>query len=207
MSRKAFSREPESRRAALIEATLDAVAARGLQGATVRDIAERAGVTNGLIRHYFSGKEEMIQAAYRHTMTTMTDATRAAITDEGRSPGARLRAFIQANLTPPVVDPRTLSLWASFISTIHADPAMAAIHREAYLDFRHTLEALIREVCAAEGRTLDPAVSEGFAIAINGVLDGLWVEGCLAGDLFDPDQLIEAATRSVEAILDLTLND
>lgn len=207
MTRRSFSRAPDARRAALVAAAQESIAERGLQGATVRDIAQRAGVTSGLIRHYFTGKDEMIQAAYRHTMEAMTGLTREAIEDETLSPKTRLRHFLRACVTAPVVDPRTLSLWASFISTIHADPAMAGIHREGYLEFRHLLEGLIRDVFAVEGRPLTAAESERHAIAVNGVLDGLWIEGCLAGDLFDENQLVDAATISVEAILDLTLTE
>ncbi|MBN9550954.1 MAG: TetR family transcriptional regulator, partial [Alphaproteobacteria bacterium] len=61
-SRRKFRREGEERRRQdLIDATLDSVAEHGLQGATLRTIALRAGVTAGLIRHYFPGKEELLQ--------------------------------------------------------------------------------------------------------------------------------------------------
>ncbi|RUW96955.1 TetR family transcriptional regulator, partial [Mesorhizobium sp. M8A.F.Ca.ET.059.01.1.1] len=64
-ARRKFRREGEGRRRQdLIEATLDSVAEYGLQGATLRTIALRAGVTAGLIRHYFPGKEELLQEAY-----------------------------------------------------------------------------------------------------------------------------------------------
>jgi len=73
MSRRAFHRASEAeRRQDLISATLDCITELGVQGATVRQIATRAGVTGGLIRHYFDGKDQMVQAAYRDTMMGMT---------------------------------------------------------------------------------------------------------------------------------------
>lgn len=207
MTRRPFSRAPDSRRAALIAATQDIIAERGLQGTNVRDIAARAGVTGGLIRHYFAGKDDLIQATYRQTMSDLTGLTRAAIASYDAPPKARLARFIRASVTVPVVDPRVLSLWASFISTIQTDPDMAAIHREAYLDFRSIVETLVAEVFAAEDRSITLPQRESYAIAINGILDGLWIEGCLAGELFDGDQLEQAARQSIEAILGLKLND
>ncbi len=78
----------------------------GPAAATVRAIAERAGVTPGLIRHYFTTKEELTRAAY---------ATLMATDDRGQcrgcwrmlrtAPEARLAAFVTASLRPPVVDP------------------------------------------------------------------------------------------------------
>ena len=68
-----FRREPAAqRKEALIQATLSLVAEEGVHGATVRAIADRANVTQGLIRHYFSSKEELIMAAYAYHMNAMT---------------------------------------------------------------------------------------------------------------------------------------
>ena len=78
-ARRKFRREVEGRRRQdLIEATLDCVAERGLAGATVRAIALRAGVTAGLIRHYFPGKEDLLQAAYATIVGRMTEQAKAA---------------------------------------------------------------------------------------------------------------------------------
>ena len=64
--RRKFRREGEERRRdALIAAALDLVSEGGPEAATVRAIAERAGVTPGLIRHYFRTKEDLTRAAYR----------------------------------------------------------------------------------------------------------------------------------------------
>jgi AcrR family transcriptional regulator len=72
MTRRSFHHESEDvRRQDLVAATLDCIAEYGIQGATVRLIADRAGVTPGLIRHYFVSKDLMFQAAYREVVYTM----------------------------------------------------------------------------------------------------------------------------------------
>ena len=200
--RRKFRREGEERRRQdLIEATLDCVAEHGLEGATVRAIALRAGVTAGLIRHYFPGKEELLQAAYEAVMTRMTEQAKAALGAADLAPGERLAAFVEANLAPPVVDPRVFSLWAGFIGRAHADPALAAVHRESYLGFRDEVEALVAETLAARGRPAEKAELRRHAIAINAIIDGLWIEGCMAGDLFDGPELADIGIAAVEALL------
>jgi TetR/AcrR family transcriptional regulator, transcriptional repressor of bet genes len=152
--RRKFRREGEERRRHdLIEATLDCVAERGLEGATVRAIALRAGVTAGLIRHYFPGKQELLQAAYAIIVGRMTEHAKAAVDMEQADPRQRLAAFVRASLGPPVVGARNFSLWAGFVGRAHADPTLAAAHREGYLGFREEAEALIAEVLAGSGRT------------------------------------------------------
>lgn len=202
MSRRTFHRAGEAeRRHDLIAATLDCISETGLQGATVRQIAARAGVTPGLIRHYFSCKDQMLQAAYREVMTGMTSAVVAAADGGQQTARARLCDFIIANLTPPVADGRRLSLWAAFISHVRVDPAFAEIHRESYLAFRSALEALVADVLAEAGEAPDPMRCRELGIAINGVIDGLWLEGTLVGDLFTENPLPGIAVRSVEALL------
>ncbi|GAB4064259.1 TetR family transcriptional regulator C-terminal domain-containing protein [Ancylobacter sonchi] len=198
MTRRNFHRAPGAeRRHDLIEATLDCIAEAGLQGATVRRIAIKAGVTSGLIRHYFDSKEMILQEAYRVVIARLTEKAKAVT----GTPEERLRSFILINLTEPVANSQGLSLWASFISRVGVDPALAAIHREGYLSFRHTLEDLLAEFLAARGEAAAPARCRALAIAVNGILDGLWLEGCLAGELFEDSELVSIAFSSIEALI------
>jgi AcrR family transcriptional regulator len=197
----------DERRQALIRATLDCVAERGMHAATVREIAVRAGVTNGLIRHYFATKEHMLQEAYRVTMGEMTATVREAGDSALGRPRERLRRFVAANLSAPVLDIKRLTLWASFIAMIHVDPAMAAIHREAYLEFRREVEPLVGDVLAEAGRKADAAECRRTAIKINAAIDGLWLEGSLAPELFPEGELVAMGLEAVEAILGLPLGD
>lgn len=206
MSRRSFRRAPgDERRQDLIGATLDCIAERGLHGATVREIAVRAGVTNGLIRHYFDTKDHMIQEAYRFTMGEMTAAAKAAAETVRGKPRERLRRFVAANLSEPVLDIRRLTLWASFVSMVHIDPALAAIHREHYLAFREEIEPLVGDALT-EARIPAGAVEcRRYAVKINAAIDGLWLEGCLAPGLFAEGELVTMGIEAVEAILGLSL--
>ncbi|MDQ0510559.1 TetR family transcriptional regulator C-terminal domain-containing protein [Ancylobacter amanitiformis] len=198
MSRRNFHRCTEAeRRHDLIEATLDCISEAGLPGATVRQIAIKAGVTAGLIRHYFDSKEMILQEAYKVVIARLTERAKLV----SGTPEERLRAFILINLTEPVANSRSLSLWASFISRVGVDPALAAIHQEGYLSFRLSLEGLLGDFLADRGEAPDPARRRALAIAISGLLDGLWLEGCLAGELFEESELIAIAFSSIEALI------
>ncbi|MGE6781027.1 TetR/AcrR family transcriptional regulator [Ensifer adhaerens] len=202
MNRRSFHRAPEGeRRQELIEATLDCISEFGLKGATVRQIAIRAGVTAGLVRHYFESKDQMVAEAYRAVIASLTEKARKVEGD----PETRLRDFIAINLTEPVADSRSISLWAAFISQVRVDPVLSEIHREGYLTFRNSLQELLADFLAAKGKPADAETCRAFAIAINGLVDGLWVEGCLAGDLFREGELVAIAMSSVEALLGTTI--
>ena len=202
-SRRIHDVDAARERQDLIEATLDSVAEYGLQGATLRTIALRAGVTAGLIRHYFPGKAELLQEAYTALVGRMTEQAKAALAMQDAWPRQRLAAFVTANLNAPIIDARVFSLWATFLGRASADPTLARAHREGYLGFRNEVEAVVAEVLAAEQRKPDASQLRHHAIAINAIIDGLWIEGCLAGEMFSPGELAAIGVKAVEAELGL----
>jgi len=206
--RKTFTREsPDQRRDALIEATLMLIADGGPEAATVRNIARVAGVTQGLIRHYFSTKEELVGAAYERHMTTMRYASWATLDLDHPNAVARLGSLVAASLQPPVVDPRAMALWAGFIQSVQRDAHMRAIHEKTYFQFRNKLEQLIGAAFIEAGRPENAAELRRFSIACNAVLDGLWLEGSALPNTFKAGELPAIGLASVGAILGLELTE
>jgi TetR/AcrR family transcriptional repressor of bet genes len=200
MTRRAFHREPQAvRQQDLIAATLDSIAELGLAGATVREVALRAGVTPGLIRRYFDNKERLVSAAYRHFIAELI-ATAEAGCGNG-SALSRLAGLVRASVTAPVADGRTLSIWASFIGAVHSDPLMAQVHREGYQAFRDLIERLVDESMAEQGTRLHKRQVLQRAIVINALLDGLWIEISMGGDDFSKLDMVQIALDSVAAVL------
>ncbi len=203
-----FKRAPaEERKDALIAATLTLIAEHGTSGATVRAIAQEANVTQGLIRHYFSSKEDLITAAYRAHMAQLTAFTDGENARGSRSAKARLLAFVQTGLKPPVATPRAVSLWAGFLNLVRSDASMRAIHEETYHEFRNRLESLIGKALREDGITALPQELRRMAIACNAVIDGLWMEGGALPDAFTPEELPDIGVRSVSALIGIELEE
>jgi TetR/AcrR family transcriptional repressor of bet genes len=200
--RRKFKREGEGpRREALISAALELLAEGGPQAATVRAIAERAGVTPGLIRHYFQNKDELTRASYYALMDQITGASTAVLETAPPEAEARLAAFVVASIAPPVMNAQALGLWAGFIHKVQTDPAIRSVHEATYLGYRDRLQALI----AALPRPADPTTLRSQAIACNAVIDGLWLEGSALPEAFGPDELTRIGLISVGAILGIDL--
>jgi AcrR family transcriptional regulator len=58
----------------IIAATVQLVAQKGVTGASIRRIAEVAGVTEGALYRHFSSKEDLCQQAYCHIVSDMIAA-------------------------------------------------------------------------------------------------------------------------------------
>jgi len=191
----------ETRRADLIAATQDLVAEGGSAAATVRAIAARAGVTPGLIRHYFQSKDDLTRAAYVSLMDGMTAKGADALEGVGAQPEERLAAFIAASLRPPVLDVGAVVVWAAYMHKVRIDPEVLAVHETAYVTYRNTLQSLI----AVLPRTASDAQQRAEAIACNGLIDGLWLEGSILAHSFAHDEIVTIALRSAGAILGVDL--
>ncbi|MES2698100.1 MAG: TetR family transcriptional regulator, partial [Pseudomonadota bacterium] len=78
MGRANFVREDaDVRRQSLIAACAECLAEVGARGVSVRSICRRAGVSAGLLTHYFSGIDQLILATYRDTGRRVAEATEA----------------------------------------------------------------------------------------------------------------------------------
>lgn len=200
--RRPYRRESlDKRRDALIAAALELVAEGGPQSATVRAIADRAGVTPGLIRHYFASKEVLTREAYRRLMDQMTEDSAAVMQTAGDDPVSRLAAFVVTSLRPPVMDAVAVGLWAGFLHNVRRDPELRAVHAATYLGYRDLLQSLIADL----PRDAGPDQLRAEAIACNAVIDGLWMEGSVMPEIFHPAELEQIALRSVGAILGVAL--
>jgi len=183
--RARFVREAaDVRRQALIEATARCLAEKGVGGTSVRAICARAGVSSGLLTHYFEGVDALILATYADVGTRVSAALDAAIEAAGDDPHDRLRACLQANFREPILDPDLLATWIAFWSLVKSDPAIAAVHADVYGGTRAQLEALLQAAAPA----LSPSQTRIAAISLSALVDGLWLELCLDRSTFSPEE-------------------
>jgi AcrR family transcriptional regulator len=70
---------PDERRAQLVAATIDVLAAQGYTGATADAIAKRAGVSKGLLWHYFDDLDDLLEHTARTTVMTLARAVGASV--------------------------------------------------------------------------------------------------------------------------------
>jgi TetR/AcrR family transcriptional regulator, transcriptional repressor of bet genes len=206
IARKAFRREGEDiRRTELVQATLACIAQLGMERTTVREIAIKAGVTPGLIRHYFTSKDELVLAAYVDYVGRLSEQSRETVARAFDDPTTRLSTFITANLSAPIVDRTNLSLWAGFIESVRFSKAMAEVHREGYMDYRNDAETLISNALKANKRSVTKPLLRRHGIALNAIIDGLWLEGSISPEEFEPGELAHIGVDLASALLGINL--
>jgi len=195
--RQSFVRaEPDARRQSLIEACARCLATLGASGTSVRAICTEAGVSPGLLRHYFSGIDALVADTYRWTGAQVAESLYAAVAQAAPTPRARLLAYLTASFRPPIASPDLLATWLAFWSLTKTDKAIAAVHADIYRDYREGLETLIS---ALDSKRRDHRLT---AIALTALIDGLWLELSLGSAPFTPEEAAGLAERWLDTLID-----
>lgn len=114
-----MSSEDLTARARIRDAAIDLFAERGFGQATVRDIAQAAGVSSGLLRHHFGSKDGLREACDEYAMAR-TAELRAAMLQDGRLSD---HAFMGA------VQPVAMRLQRYLVRSLVDNPSAAVFQR------------------------------------------------------------------------------
>jgi TetR/AcrR family transcriptional repressor of bet genes len=192
--RARFIRETaDVRRQALVEATARCLAEKGVAGTSVRAICARAGVSSGLLTHYFDGVDALILATYEDVGARVSAALEQAVEEAGDDPRDQLRACLQANFRAPILDPDLLATWTAFWSLVRTDPRIAAIHADVYGGTRTQLETLLRAIVPE----MPQDRARLAAISLTALVDGLWLEICLDSTTFSAEEAQAMVERAM----------
>lgn len=97
------SEQREQTRERIVEAAVDAFVQYGYEAAGTRDIAARAGVTQGLITYHFDTKAALWRAAADHVFTGDVTAGLESLADDTSAATRReaVRQFVRFNAAQP----------------------------------------------------------------------------------------------------------
>lgn len=190
----------DRRRSQLIEAAIASLAELGFAACTLSDIAGRAGVSTGLVAHYFGDKDGLLEAAMRHMVASLRQRERAALA-EAADARARIEAIIDANLAQEEFDRRISSVWLAFWSQVVHAPrfrrVQAIYQRRMQSNLAHALGMLVPKTEAA-----------AIAGEIGALIDGLWLRDALGGsDKADSAAKTQGASAraTISAFVDIRL--
>jgi AcrR family transcriptional regulator len=161
----------------IVETAAVVIAEEGVEGATMRGIAARAGVSTGFITHYFEDKSQLVLETLRWANATADRRVRDAAAGAGTDALDRLQAAVEAVL--PVDATRRLEwqLWAALWVHAASEPRLAEAYKAGWRGLRAILAELIDEAIA-EGALDEGVDRDSEAERLVTMLAGL---GLLAG--------------------------
>ena len=162
----------EARTRQLIEVTIDSLAEVGFVGSTLAQIASRAGVSPGLVAHYFGDKDGLLEATFRTLSRRITERMKAR-SSTARTPRGRIQAVIDANLAAEEFDKRTgiawLAFWGQVLHVHGLKRVQTAYQRRMLSNLAHALRKLV-----------PPTEARSLAAMIAAMIDGVWLRAALS---------------------------
>lgn len=145
-----------ARREQLLAVALETFAEKGFRGSTIRDIARAAGITEGLIYHYFPGKSALLRAVIERN--TLTPAILEIIAGLKGVPVREALLLISSRYFELLMRNRTFA--TMMLTDCHRDAEMAeAFQAVARPGFEAMLGLLNEGIARGELRPHDPSVS------------------------------------------------
>ncbi|WP_137391750.1 transcriptional regulator BetI [Rhodoligotrophos defluvii] len=166
------------RRRQLIDAAIMSIHDHGLQDATVSKIAARAGVSAGIVHHYFKDKDDLLFETMRHLLEDLRQAAVARLA-KARTPVERVHAIIDACLADEQFAPEVMAAWLALYGQAKHSPRLLRILRVYARRLRSDLANALKPMVGAERVK---TVAEGTVAMI----DGLWLQYALHGGPDDP---------------------
>lgn len=177
----------------LVEAVWRVALRRGLEEATLREIAAEAGWSTGVLSHYFADKDDLIGFAFRLVVERASARYRRAA--EHFDPVERLRGALRETL--PLDEERLVEarVWLAFLGRSLTHPGLARERQALYATWRASVAGLL-EAGQHVGAFRDELQRETEAAGLIALVDGLALQAVSEPDALPrprQEELLDAA--------------
>jgi AcrR family transcriptional regulator len=196
--------EETNRRELILEAAGVVIGERGVDAARMADIAEQAGVSLGLVQHYFRHRDRLLAEVFHHQLHRVDRSWRSFVQPES-PPLEQLIDYIalcipaDADSSSREYTPRW-DFWLELWSKGHRDPSIGAQVPGVYKRFAVPFTQAIEEGIAAGAFAPSCAVAD-VVDRLVALIDGLSVQTLLAG--MGPERMLTLMVDALCRELDL----
>ncbi|AUX72644.1 transcriptional regulator BetI [Erwinia pyrifoliae] len=161
------------RQAQLINATLTVIDRVGLANASLALIAKEAGVSTGIVSHYFGDKNSLLEACMLQILSDLYVALRHQRLKAGNDAEAQVKAIIDGNFDISQITPPVLKTWLVFWAESLYQPNLNRLQRINDRRLYSNLTAQFRRVMPGHQ-------ARAAASSLAAIIDGLWLRLTLA---------------------------
>lgn len=195
--------DPEARRDEVVDAVFQVVRRAGFEQASLRNVAEEAGLAIGSVRHYFDGHTDLMVFAMRASLDRVSARLMERVGPllATEDPGERTEGVerMLAELLP--LDERRreeATVWLAFTMASRTRPELRPLAQEAYDGMRRLVRRIVDGI-ARHRPVGDPVVETERLCAL---IDGLTLEGVLHPDRMTPELMLRALRRHLQTLVE-----
>jgi AcrR family transcriptional regulator len=181
---------PKDRHQEILEAAARVITARGLADTRIQDIAERCGVSPGLILYYFESKDRLLVEA----LTFANDQFYLRLSRElrrMRSARERLVRLIELSVPGLLPEFERLDEWALWIEIwvlALRDPSMAKEREVLDRRWRQSIADVIRHG-RSTGEFPEGEAADDLGVVLGALIDGLAIQVLMNDSALSPERM------------------
>ncbi|MDH4564191.1 transcriptional regulator BetI [Pseudomonas sp. BN411] len=161
----------EIRKKQLVEATLSLIGEQGLAGTSMAQVSARSGMSNGIVHHYFSDKNALLEATLRE-LNKRINAEIFNHLRQSKTPSERVQAFVEGNVSALNLTRENVAAWLAFWAQV---PQFPQFQRIQNIVARRSHSLLFH----ALAKSMDKTTARYKAQMIAVFIDGLWLRAAV----------------------------
>ncbi len=174
IGRRALSKQ--RRQQQLLDATIKCISKKGLGSMTLADVANEAGLSQGIVNLHFKSKDNLLRETLIYLFEDYDTEFMQTIAESPPQAAAKLLALMKMDLKPSICESKKLAVWFAFWGEASAVPTyrkICAAYNQKYDDIMLQLAGNI----IGEGNYTD-IDAQTVTDVLTSMTDGLWL-ACL----------------------------
>ncbi|TDC97418.1 TetR family transcriptional regulator [Nonomuraea deserti] len=194
--------DPAARRDEVVDAVFRVVRRAGFEQASLRNVAEEAGLAIGSVRHYFDSHTDLMTFAMRASIdrvsARLVERLGPLLAATGRDRGAGNVELMLSELLPLDEARRDeAAVWLAFTTAARTRPELQPLAREAYDGMRRLVRRIVDGIARHRPLGADAGVETERLAAL---IDGLTLAGVLHPERMTPELMRDALRRHLQAL-------
>lgn len=154
----------------ILDAVQAVIVRDGVRGTSMRQVAQEADVSLGLLSYHFDDKQSLILAAFQRATSRLFAASTNAIHGI-EDPSERVRLFLRGGYTSEFLNGDYLRLRISLWAVALTDETIAAVDLRFFEEYAEAFQALIAEALPA----ISASAARQQALDAVALANGLWL--------------------------------
>lgn len=180
----------EKRRQQLIDATMKCIGRKGISGTTLADVANEAGLSQGIVNLHFESKENLFTETLRRLAGEYRMQFDRALERSGPSSADKLDALMELDLRPSICQRSKLAVWFAFWGEVKSRPTYRRICDENDRYYDSVVERLCEDIIAEGGYR--NARASATALALTSMTNGMWLSCLISPQSWDRHDAMDA---------------
>ena len=180
----------EESRKVILQSAIDSIAAFGLGSMTLDRVAERAGISRGLVVFHFKSKSKLLEAVLDFLGKQYEAGWNIVYQETSDSSMEKILSLIDYDIRFAYENPKYVSAWHAFWSEAKGNMLYHNISFPRDVNYEGQLEELIVE--ALEEQNGESAEAKMITMGLTAMMFGVWVESHLNPDPGDCAKYMQA---------------